>query len=138
MKTHDQGGRGRQGRYGRGCVDRSSGPKRLGLPAAWELADLLCSGGLHGKEPIDLADVGGKQLEGHQHTLGSDTPDAAALRVVNGLMGPVLDESVHPVNPGPEGGMRSVPLIGLMSEELAVPGTDFRWQGDGALGADLG
>ena len=33
--------------------------------------------------------------------------------------------------------MRSVPLVGLMSEELAVLGTDFRWQRDGALGADL-
>ena len=33
--------------------------------------------------------------------------------------------------------MRALPLVGLVSEELAVLGTGVRRQGDGALSADL-
>jgi len=53
MKSYRQGGRGRQGHDGRECVGRSPSPKRLGLAAARQFAD-----------------ISRKQMEGHRHALG--------------------------------------------------------------------
>ena len=89
MKTHRQGGRGSQGRdsrgsVGRGCNSWRPGPKRLGLPTARELSDLLGHGGLHGKDLVDLADVGRQHQKGDRKCLGrlpEDSPASGSLRV---------------------------------------------------------
>ncbi len=52
---------------------RSPGGERPGGAAGWKLADLFRLGLLTGEEFLDLADVGGEQLERHQQTLSRDS-----------------------------------------------------------------
>ena len=71
-------------------------------------------------EHIDLTEVGPEDLERHQDALGGDAPDATSFGIFEGVVGPIFEVAIHPLDGAAEGAVGGMPLGTLVEQFLSV------------------